>query len=37
MRVDEKLKWDPDAEHFPGDAEANNHLRRDQRSGFETV
>lgn len=37
MRVGRKVKWEPEAEQFPGDDEANSHLRREQRSGFETV
>lgn len=37
MRVGRSVKWDPEAEQFPGDAEANSHLSREQRSGFETV
>ncbi|MCA9156380.1 MAG: Gfo/Idh/MocA family oxidoreductase, partial [Planctomycetales bacterium] len=31
MRVGRSLKWDPTAETFPGDAEANALLRREQR------
>ena len=37
MRIGRKLKWDPDSETFPGDREANEYLKREQRSGFETV
>jgi predicted dehydrogenase len=37
MRVGRTLKWDPKAESFPGDDEANSHLSREQRSGFEIV
>jgi myo-inositol 2-dehydrogenase/D-chiro-inositol 1-dehydrogenase len=37
MRVGRTLKWDPEAETFPNDAEANAHLKREQRQGFETV
>ncbi len=37
MRLGRSLKWDPTAEQFHGDAEANSWLRREQRSGFETV
>lgn len=35
MRVGRKVTWDPKAEEFPGDAEANKLLKRDQRDGFE--
>ena len=37
MKVGRTLKWDPDAETFSGDVEANSHLKREQRRGFETV
>lgn len=37
MRVGRPLKWDPAKQTFPGDAEANSHLSRPQRSGFEVV
>jgi len=37
MRVGRKVSWDPQAEQFPGDAEANAMLKREQRAGFETV
>ena len=37
MRLGRTLKWDPESESFPGDSEANEHLKREQRSGFETV
>lgn len=37
MRVGRKLMWDPKAEIFPNDAEANQHLKRPQRSGFQTI
>ncbi len=37
MRVGRTLKWDPVQEVFPGDAEANGWLKREQRSGFEVV
>ncbi len=30
-----KLKWDPEAEIFPGDDEANKYLSRPRRKGFE--
>ncbi|MEM7478138.1 MAG: Gfo/Idh/MocA family oxidoreductase [Planctomycetota bacterium] len=36
MRLGRPLQWDPDAETFPGDEEANALLSREQRSGFET-
>lgn len=35
MRLGRPLKWDPQAEQFVGDADANQWLRRDQRQGFE--
>ncbi len=35
MRLGRKLSWNPEAEEFVGDAEANNWLRREQRKGFE--
>lgn len=37
MKVGRTLKWDPQTETFPGDADANSHLSREQRRGFETV
>ncbi|MCR9293599.1 MAG: Gfo/Idh/MocA family oxidoreductase, partial [bacterium] len=37
MRLGRPLKWDPETEQFPDDHEANRHLSRDQRSGFETT
>jgi predicted dehydrogenase len=37
MRVGRKLTWDPAAERFVNDAEADQLLRREQRSGFEIV
>ncbi|MEQ1828778.1 MAG: Gfo/Idh/MocA family oxidoreductase [Pirellula sp.] len=36
IRMGKSLKWDPDAEHFHNDTEANKWLGRDQRKGFET-
>jgi myo-inositol 2-dehydrogenase/D-chiro-inositol 1-dehydrogenase len=35
MRLGRVLKWDPTVEEFPGDAEANSHLAREQRAGYE--
>ncbi len=35
MWVGRPLKWDPEAERFPDDPQANGHLRREQRAGFE--
>ncbi|TWU02552.1 Gfo/Idh/MocA family protein [Stieleria varia] len=37
MKLGRPLKWDPSKEVFVGDDEANGHLKREQRSGFETV
>ncbi len=37
MRVGRTLKWDPETETFPNDADANSHLKREQRDGFETA
>ena len=37
MRVGRVLKWDPVSEQFPNDPDANRHLKRQQRAGFETV
>jgi predicted dehydrogenase len=35
MRVGRTLKWDPEAEQFIGDTEANSLLNRRRRNGFE--
>ncbi len=35
MRLDRKLTFDPDAQTFQGDDEANSMLSREQRKGFE--
>jgi hypothetical protein len=35
VRLGRKLTWDPAAERFVGDAEANAMLSREQRKGFE--
>ncbi len=35
MKLGRKLTWNPEAEEFEGDAEANTHLAREQRKGFE--
>ena len=35
MRLGRPLKWDPQAEQFVGDDEANTWLRREQRQGYE--
>lgn len=35
LRLGRKLRWDPQAEQFVGDDEANRWLRREQRKGFE--
>ncbi len=37
MRLGRKLRWDPAAERFVGDAEADGWLRREQRKGYEIV
>lgn len=37
MRLGRPLKWDPQKEHFPEDQQANTHLSRQQRPGFEVV
>lgn len=37
MWVGRPVKWDPESESFPGDAEANVLLRREQRSGYEVA
>jgi hypothetical protein len=37
MRVGHTVRWDPMTETFPGDAAANALLKREQRTGFETV
>jgi hypothetical protein len=37
MRLHRPLQWDPEAEQFVGDSEADQMLRREQRSGFEVV
>ncbi len=34
-QLDRKLRWDPEAEHFVGDAEANDRLTRQRRKGYE--
>ena len=37
MRLGRPLKWDPKAERFAGDKEANGWLKREQRKGYEVV
>ncbi len=37
MRLGRRLQWDPDAEKFVQDSEADTWLSREQRSGFETA
>ena len=37
MRLARSLTWDPKAEQFVGDDEANQWLKRTQRSGYEIV
>ncbi len=37
MRLSRPLRWDPEAEMFVGDAEANAMLKREQRRGYEVV
>lgn len=34
-KLDRKLRWDPKAEHFIGDEEANRLLARPCRKGYE--
>ncbi|MCX7429165.1 MAG: Gfo/Idh/MocA family oxidoreductase [Planctomycetia bacterium] len=33
--IGRKLRWDPDKETFPGDAEANGYVNRPRRKGYE--
>jgi predicted dehydrogenase len=35
IRLGRPLKWDPQAEQFTGDDEANDWLKREQRAGYE--
>ncbi|SFJ19685.1 Gfo/Idh/MocA family oxidoreductase [Planctomicrobium piriforme] len=35
MKLGRQVKWDPVQEEFPGDAQANALLKREQRAGFE--
>jgi hypothetical protein len=35
LKLGRKLRWDPEREEFVEDAEANRHLSRPQRGGFE--
>ena len=37
MRLGRPLKWNPQAESFVGDREADGYLKREQRAGFEIV
>jgi len=37
MRLGRKLNWDPTAEEFVDDSEANQFLRREQRAGYEVA
>ncbi|WP_233207224.1 MULTISPECIES: Gfo/Idh/MocA family protein [Pirellulaceae] len=37
MKLGRKLTWDPKSEQFVGDSEANTHLAREQRAGFEVA
>lgn len=37
IRLGRDLKWNPSTEEFINDAEANKWLKREQRSGYETV
>lgn len=34
-QLDRRLHWDPEAEHFTGDAEANDRVTRQRRKGYE--
>jgi myo-inositol 2-dehydrogenase/D-chiro-inositol 1-dehydrogenase len=35
MRLGRRLRWDPKAEKFIDDLQANSYLSRHQRAGFE--
>ena len=37
IRLDRKLKWDPDKEQIEGDDQANGFVKREQRKGYEVV
>jgi len=37
MRLNRPLRWDPQAEKFEDDTEADEHLSRATREGFEVV
>jgi len=37
MRLGRSLQWDATEERFVGDSEADSHLRREQRAGFEVA
>jgi predicted dehydrogenase len=37
LRLGRNLRWNPEAEQFVGDPEADTHLRREQRPGFEVA
>ncbi len=34
-QLDRRLHWDPEAERFTGDAEANDRVTRQRRKGYE--
>jgi hypothetical protein len=37
LKLGRKLRWNPEAEFFIDDAQADSLLKREQRKGFETV
>jgi hypothetical protein len=37
MKLNRKIRWDPETELFMNDAEANKMLTRPQRKGYEII